>query len=169
MQPTRINVWARDVGRARALAHHLEGVTAVESCQAAVGDADVICTTTSAREPIVRREWLKPGVHVNAVGSCVPTARELDTRTMADALLVTDRRESAENEAGDYLLARAEGAQVTIAAELGEILTGRHPGRTRDDQITVFESLGLAVEDLAAAQYLYDRACEAAIGMRVSF
>ena len=169
IQPTRIYLWARDFERAQTLARDLDGVTAVESCRKAVSDADVICTTTSAREPVLRREWLKPGVHVNAVGSCVPTARELDTQTMADALLVTDRRESAEHEAGDYLLARAEGANVAIAADLGEILAGTHAGRTRDDEITVFESLGLAIEDLAAAYYLYDRACEAATGTRVSF
>ena len=169
IQPTHIYLWARDLDRAQTLARELDGVTIVESCEAAVRNADVICTTTSARETILRRDWLKPGVHVNAVGSCVPTARELDTPTMADALLVTDRRESAENESGDYLLARADGAHVTIAAELGEVLVGRHPGRTRDDEITVFKSLGLAVEDLAAAQYLYERACETATGTRVSF
>jgi ornithine cyclodeaminase len=169
IRATRTCLWARDVERARALAGEFGEVTVVESCEQALRDADVVCTTTSAREPILRREWLKPGAHVNAVGASVRTARELDTRTMADATLVVDRRESAEHESGDYLLARAEGAAVSIAAELGEILAGRHPGRTNDSELTVFKSLGLAVEDLAAAQYLYEKAREVGEGTWVEF
>jgi ornithine cyclodeaminase/alanine dehydrogenase-like protein (mu-crystallin family) len=130
-------------------------------------DADVVCTCTSAREPILERGWLKPGAHVNAVGSSVPTARELDAATVAEATLVVDRRESALNEAGDLLLA-GFGAE-RIAAELGEVLVGAHPGRTSEDELTVFKSLGLGVEDLAAAELVVRKAREQGAGTEVEF
>ena len=126
---------------------------------------------TSSAVPVVRGEWLKPGAHVNAVGACLPTMRELDGAAMARATLFVDRRESCENEAGDYLLAVEEGAIETrhITAELGEVLAGEGPGRTSEDEITVFESLGLAVEDLAAAEYIERRARESGVGTNVEF
>jgi ornithine cyclodeaminase/alanine dehydrogenase-like protein (mu-crystallin family) len=130
-------------------------------------DADVVCTCTSAREPVLERGWLAPGAHVNAVGSSVPTARELDAATVAEATLVVDRRESALAEAGDLLLAGL--GEEAIAAELGEVLVGAHPGRTRDDELTVFKSLGLGVEDLAAAELAVRRAREAGVGTEVPF
>jgi ornithine cyclodeaminase/alanine dehydrogenase-like protein (mu-crystallin family) len=129
--------------------------------------ADVVCTCTSAREPILRREWLAPGVHVNAVGSSVPSARELDTDTVAAATLVVDRRESALNEAGDLLLAGF--GDERIAAELGEVLAGRHPGRKDAEELTVFKSLGLGVEDLAAAELVVRKAREQGVGTEVEF
>jgi ornithine cyclodeaminase/alanine dehydrogenase-like protein (mu-crystallin family) len=130
-------------------------------------EADVVCTCTSARDPILRREWLTSGAHVNAVGSSLPSARELDTDTVAAATLVVDRRESALNEAGDLLLA-GFGAD-RIAAELGEVLVGSHPGRTRGDELTVFKSLGLGVEDLAAAELVVRKAREQGVGTEVEF
>ena len=109
---------------------------------------------------MLQRDWLKPGAHINAVGACLPHTRELDTATVARSAFFTDRRESCDNEAGDYILALEEGAiaEGHIRAELGEVLAGSAPGRESDDEITVFESLGLAVEDLAAAEYLVRRA-----------
>jgi ornithine cyclodeaminase/alanine dehydrogenase-like protein (mu-crystallin family) len=130
-------------------------------------DADVVCTCTGAREPIVERSWLKPGAHVNAVGASVATARELDTATIAEATLFVDRRESALHEAGDLLLA-GFGAE-RIAAELGEVLVGDHPGRTGEDELTVFKSLGLGVEDLAAAEFVVRKAREQGVGTEVAF
>jgi ornithine cyclodeaminase/alanine dehydrogenase-like protein (mu-crystallin family) len=135
--------------------------------EAVLREADVVCTCTSAREPILERGWLKPGAHVNAVGSSVPSARELDAATMADATIFVDRRESALNEAGDLLLA-GFGAE-RIAAELGEVLAGDHPGRTEADELTVFKSLGLGVEDLAAAELVVRKAREQGIGTEVEF
>ena len=137
----------------------------------AVRQADVVVTATSSREPVLRREWLKEGAHVNAVGSCFPDVRELDSETVAASTFFTDRRESAENEAGDFVLALAEGAigEDHIAAELGDVLTGAHPGRTSGDEITVFESLGLAVEDLFAAEYVVQRARDTGRGIAVDF
>ena len=129
--------------------------------------AQVVCTCTSAREPVLRREWLAPGAHVNAVGSSLPSVRELDAGTVAEATLFVDRRESAVNEAGDLLLAGF--GEERIAAELGEVLTGAHPGRTRPDELTVFKSLGLGVEDLAAAELVVRKAREQGLGTEVEF
>ena len=129
--------------------------------------ADVVCTCTSAREPILRREWLAPGTHVNAVGSSIPTTRELDTETMAAASLFVDRRESTLNESGDLLLAGL--GEEHIQAELGEVLIGAHPGRVNRDELTVFKSLGLAVEDLAAAELIVRKAREQGVGTEVDF
>ena len=137
------------------------------SVEEVVRGADVVCTCTTAREPVLRREWLAPGAHVNAVGASVPSARELDEETMRAATVVVDRRESALNEAGELLIPRLGGD--AIAAELGEVLTGAHPGRSAPDELTVFKSLGLAVEDLAAAELVVDRAREQGVGVEVAF
>ena len=142
----RIRIASRNPEHARTLAAEV-GAEAVESAEEAVRGADVVVTATNAAEPVLRREWLKAGAHVNAVGSCFPTARELDTATVAGSAFFTDRRESCEAEAGDYVIALAEGAIAAghIRAELGEVLLGQHPGRQSAEEITVFESLGLAV------------------------
>lgn len=135
--------------------------------QSVLRGADVVCTCTSARDPILRRNWLDDGAHVNAVGASIPSARELDADTVAAATLFVDRRESALKEAGDLLLAGV-GAE-RIAAELGEVLIGTHPGRTSGTELTVFKSLGLAVEDLAAAELVVRKARERGVGVEVEF
>jgi ornithine cyclodeaminase/alanine dehydrogenase-like protein (mu-crystallin family) len=142
-----------------------------DTVEEAVRQADVVVTATNSSEPVLRREWLKEGVHINAVGACFPDTRELDAPTVADSSFFVDSRESAEHEAGDYLMALAEGAieQGHIRAELGEVLTGQRPGRESADEITVFESLGLAVEDLFAADYAVRRARETGSGTTVAF
>jgi ornithine cyclodeaminase len=166
----RIRIASRTNENAQALADET-GAEAAESVEEAVRGADVVVTATNSSEPVLRHEWLKPGAHVNAVGSSVKTARELDTATMAAGSLFVDRRESTLNEAGDYLLAAEEGAigPDHIKAEIGEILIGKHPGRTSPDELTVFKSLGLAVEDLAAAEYVVQRARERGVGTTVEF
>jgi ornithine cyclodeaminase/alanine dehydrogenase-like protein (mu-crystallin family) len=164
-----IRIWSRNPAHAEALALESHAVVC-ETVEEALAGAEIVCTTTSAREPIVRREWLAPGAHVNAVGSSIPTARELDAETVAAASLFVDRRESTLNEAGDYLLA-VEDAGIGpghIRAELGEVLVGGHPGRTADDELTVFKSLGLAIEDLAAADLCVRRARERGVGTEVA-
>ena len=115
--------------------------------------------------------WLSPGVHVNAVGACVPTARELDAEAVARSRLYVDRCESALAESGDFLLARAEGAvdDGHILGELGDLLCGACEGRRGDDDITLFKSLGLGVEDIAVAELLHGRALAAGVGARVDF
>jgi ornithine cyclodeaminase/alanine dehydrogenase-like protein (mu-crystallin family) len=167
----QIKIAARSVESAEQLAADWPLAVAVESAEEALRDADVVCTVTSSAEPVVLGDWLKPGAHVNAVGACFPNIRELDGEAIARATLFTDRRESCENEAGDYVLALAEGAiaEDHIQAELGEVLAGAHPGRTSEDEITVFESLGLAVEDLASAEYLVGRARETGTGTTLEF
>ena len=153
----RVVAWSRTPGRAGA---ELDGVDEVETVEEAQRDADVVVTATSAAEPIVERGWLKAGAHVNAVGSSIPTTRELDTETMRDAALFVDRRESTVNEAGDFLFPQREGAigPEHIRAEIGELLVGSAEGRRSQDELTVFKSLGLAVEDLAAAEHVLRRA-----------
>jgi ornithine cyclodeaminase/alanine dehydrogenase-like protein (mu-crystallin family) len=147
------------------------GAEAVESVEVAVRDADAIVTVTSSPEPVLRREWIRDGAHVNAVGASVPSARELDSATVAAATLFVDRRESTENESGDYLVPLREGAigAQHIRAELGEVLIGAHPGRTSRDELTIFKSLGLAIEDLAAAEHVVRRAREVGAGVEVPF
>lgn len=166
----RVLVYSPTLEHARALAEE-GGAEAVESAEAAVRAADVVVTATSSIEPVLQREWLAPGVHVNVVGGRPPQMRELDTATIADSAFFVDRRESAEAEAGDYRLALEEGAigPEHIRAELGEVVIGARPGRQDDDEITVFRSLGLAVEDLAAAEYVLGRAREAGVGTTVDF
>jgi ornithine cyclodeaminase/alanine dehydrogenase-like protein (mu-crystallin family) len=155
----RVRIYSPTAEHAQALAAEA-GAEAVGSAEEAVRDADVVVTATSAAEPILRRAWLKEGAHVNAVGSSIPTTRELDTQTMADAVLFVDRRESTINEAGDFLFPQREGAigPDHIRAELGELLIGAAEGRRSDGELTVFKSLGLAVEDLAAAEHVLRRA-----------
>jgi ornithine cyclodeaminase len=169
-----MRIWSRDPDRARAAARETAALTglaveAIASAEAALRGADIVVTATSSRTPVLQRHWLGPGAHVNAVGACVPTARELDTRTVADARLIVDQRAAALAEAGDILLAIADGAigRDHIAAELGEVVIGRAEGRTADDQLTVFESLGLGVEDVAAAGHVLDRAASEGVGTLV--
>ena len=165
-----IRLWSRSPARAAALAdetgvrHHLD---AHEACAA----ADVVCACTSAREPVLSLEMLAPGAHVNAVGSSIPTTRELTAELVAAASLFVDRRESTLNEAGDYLLAVEEAGigPDHIKAELGELLEGIHPGRHKDTELTVFKSLGIAVEDLAAAELCVARARERGLGTEIEF
>jgi ornithine cyclodeaminase len=132
-----VRIWARNLPAAETLAAEV-GAVVSPSVDAALFGAEVVCTTTSAADPIVELRLLAEGAHVNAVGSSIPTARELDTATVAASAFFVDRRESTLNEAGDYLLAAAEGAVGPdhIKAELGEVLTGTHPGRQDETELT---------------------------------
>jgi ornithine cyclodeaminase/alanine dehydrogenase-like protein (mu-crystallin family) len=166
----RIRIASRTPTNAQRLAGET-GAIACTTVEEAVRGAGVVVTVTSSSDPVVRREWLEPGVHVNAIGACFPDARELDSATMAEGVLFTDRLESLHGEAGDYLIPLAEGvlAADRPAVELGSVLAGHHPGRQSDDELTVFKSLGIAVEDLAAAEYVVRRAHETGAGSSVDF
>jgi ornithine cyclodeaminase len=146
-------------------------VRAVDSAQAAVASADIVCTVSSSREPILEADWLGTGVHINAVGACTPATRELDTATVVRSRLFTDRTESLLHEAGDYLIPRSEGAitDAQIAGELGDVLTKRRAGRRTEEEWTLFKSLGIAIEDVACAHYLYEAASQARLGTSVEF
>jgi ornithine cyclodeaminase len=133
-------------------------------------NADIICTTTSSSEPVLFGDWVSPGAHINAVGSSQRTARELDSAAVIRSRLYVDRRESALNESGDMLVPLKAG-DITpdhIVGEIGDLLIGRAPRRGNDQEITLFNSLGLAIEDLAAASYVYDQAVRRGIGTNVA-
>ena len=135
-------------------------VEVVDSPRLALTGADLVCTVSAARQPVVESEWIGPGTHLNAVGSSIPTARELDTATVVRGRLFVDRMESARHEAGDFLIPRGEGAigDSHILGELGDVLLGRAPGRTGSADVTIFKSLGIAIEDLAAAHHVLRKA-----------
>ena len=171
---TGIRLAGRDLARAREVAAGLAGqlglpVSAHDEVRDAVAGADIVVTATNSPQPVLRREWLAAGAHINAVGACVPRDREIDTATMAEAALFADSRESVYNEAGDYLLAEKEGRVNPVRAEIGELLTGQATGRADSGEITLFESLGLAAEDLAAASYLYQKATRLGTGTAADF
>ncbi len=161
----------RVYSRTRAKAEQLQGVTVVDSVEEAVRGADIIVTATSSREPILKREWIAPGTHINAVGSSIAAARELDGAAIAASSLFVDRRESTINESGDYLFALREGAigEGHIRGEIGDLLIGKAAGRTSPDEITLFKSLGLGIEDLAAAAFIYEKANRSGSGTFVEF
>lgn len=168
VRPVRhVRVWSRTTEHARALAQLAREKfdLSAEVCSTpahAVERASIICTTTAAATPVLEGAWLRPGVHVNAVGACIPTTRELDTEAVRRARLYVDRRESALAEPGDILVPLREGAIGTdhIVAEIGELLIEGGEGlrRRNNDEVTLFKSLGLAVEDLAAAHHVYRKA-----------
>jgi ornithine cyclodeaminase len=167
----RVRVWSRDPAHVArfveaARKRHGFAIEAAPSAREAVADADVVCTVTASREPVLEGAWLRAGTHVNAVGASLRTARELDSAAVARARVFVDRRESAANEAGDLLIPRAEGAigDDHVQGELGEVLLGRVDGRRSEDEITVFKSLGLAVEDVASAHHIHARAQAAGMG-----
>jgi len=143
----------------------------VQTNEDAVRGADLIVTATSSLQPVINKDWISPGAHVNAIGTHSPNSREIDGATMAAARMFTDRRESALNEAGDYLLAAKEGLVTpeSIVGEIGELLIGTKAGRTSDSDITLFKSLGLAIEDVATADYLYRKAQAQNAGTWVDF
>jgi ornithine cyclodeaminase len=172
----RARVASGRVENARRFAEEMAGrhgfpVVAVPSAEEAVSGADLVVTVTDSSEPVVRREWIGPGAHLNLVGASLPDRREVDSATMAAARLFVDRRESTTREAGDYLIPLREGAigPDHIQAELGEVLIGARPGRTSAGEITLFKSLGLAAEDLGAARVAYERALELGVGTSVEF
>jgi len=170
----RIRVYAPTEAHARALVEQAgqlrPELSIAASAEQALCDADVVVTATSSREPVLRRDWLKPGAHVNAVGASSPQAREIDTATVAASALFCDSRESLRNEAGEFRLAIAEGlisGEEHVRAELGAVLAGTAPGRRDESELTLFRSLGLAVEDLAAAEHAVAAAAELGIGTEV--
>jgi ornithine cyclodeaminase len=128
-------------------------------------------TATSSLEPVINKDWISPGAHVNAIGTHSPNSREVDSGTMSVARIFVDRRESAINESGDYLLAAKEGVVTpeSILGEIGEILIGTKAGRISETEITLFKSLGLAIEDVACADYIYKKATANNLGNYVSF
>jgi ornithine cyclodeaminase len=171
----RVRVWSRSPERSRTFAERAGrrfGITVehVGSAEVCVRGADIVCTVTASREPVLRGAWLTDGVHVNAVGAALPTARELDSDAVVRSRVVVDRRESALAEAGDLLIPMSEGviAGEHILGELGEVLLGAVAVRESPADRTLFKSLGLAIEDLAAARHIYEKGVALGTGIWVS-
>jgi ornithine cyclodeaminase len=172
----RARVACRNIEHAEQLAREMQAkcsfsIEAVRTNEDAVREADVIVTATSSLEPVIDKDWISPGAHVNAIGTHSPNSREIDSATMAAARIFVDRRESALNESGDYLLAAKEGlvSPESIVGEVGELLIGAKTGRTSSTEITLFKSLGLAIEDVVSADYLYHKAKAQQAGTWIDF
>jgi alanine dehydrogenase len=144
-------------------------IEAVKRAEEAVRGVDLLVTVTTAKEPIVKADWLKPGLHINAIGSHRPDLREIDGATMRRARLVVDSRSAVMAECGDILLAIKEGALTEdhIHAEIGEVLAGKKVGRTSIDEITLYKAVGIAIQDVATAKLVYEKAIEKKIGVEV--
>ncbi len=165
-----VRVYAPTTAHVEALRETRPDITVAPSGEAAVRGADVVVVATSAKRPVLEHAWLAPGAHVNAVGASSPSAWEIEPETVAAAALFCDSRESVRNEAGEFKLAIEQGlisGEQHIRAELGEVVAGTHPGRTNDTDLTLFRSLGIGVEDLAAAQVAVSVARRHGLGTEV--
>jgi ornithine cyclodeaminase len=166
-----VRVWSPNADRVGAFVREMQpGTTAAiapcASASEAVAGADIIVLATSARQPVVRSEWIADGAHICGVGACRPDQREMDTALVARGRLFVDSRTGALAEAGDVLLPIEEGAfdPSHIAAELGEVAAGTIEGRRSPEDVTIFKSLGMAVEDVAAAHLAFVKAAERGLG-----
>ena len=144
-------------------------IEAVGNAEEAVREADLLVTVTTAKEPILKADWLKSGVHINAVGSHRPDLREIDGATLKRSKVFVDSREAIMAECGDILLAIKEGAikENHISAEIGEVLAGKKPGRAGANEITLYKSVGIAIQDVATAQLVFQKAIERKVGVEV--
>jgi ornithine cyclodeaminase len=166
----RVRIWSRNIANARALRDRFVPTAEVfDSAEDAVRGASIICVATSATEPVLRGEWVSPGAHLNVVGSATPRAREVDTALVKQSRLFVDSRVSALKEPGDIIIPLQEGeiGPDHIVAEIGELAAGLQSFKRAADDITLFKSLGLAVEDIAAAQFVHARALERGTGVMV--
>ena len=159
-----ITIWNRSEVNAQTLSKKITAQGSIDAqvtktAQQAIEGAEIICTVTASRQPLVIGNWISSGSHINAVGSSTPSSRELDTAAVVRGTLFTDRYESIFKEAGDFLIPKEEGAitDAHVKAELGEVLSGSKKGRESDQQITIFKSLGLAVEDIFSAWHIYQK------------
>lgn len=172
----RVRVWARDpdkgaeFARAEGARHRIDIETSATVAEAVKG-ADIICTLTKAREPILRGEWLAPGTHLNVVGSSIAATAEIDTPAVVKSRFFVDYRESTINEGGEYLRALKAGAITPqhLLAEIGEVANGSKPGRLSPSDVTLYKSLGIAPQDLASAHYVLEKARAAGLGQVIDF
>lgn len=171
---SHIAVWGRDTQRAGSFANEVNDTTnittiACDTAAEAVSDADIICTTTSAKEPVLFGTDLKAGQHINLVGSAIPTTAEVDDEAVAKSRFYVDYRDAAMAAAGE-LLGAIERRVVTekhIVGEIGEVIDGKAPSRANDDEITIYKSLGVSSQDLAAAHAVWAKADAENRGMTV--
>ena len=172
---TEIRVWGRDLTKAQAVidGHRHEAAArliATDDLPTAINGADIICTVTAAKTPFFKGEWLRPGQHVNLVGASMAAAAETDAETVARSRFFVDYRPSTMDQAGEFLAALKAGLvkEDHIAGEIGEVLAGRVEGRRSSDEVTVYKSLGIAAQDLAAAWVVFQAAKAAGTGVRVT-
>jgi ornithine cyclodeaminase/alanine dehydrogenase-like protein (mu-crystallin family) len=172
----RIRVWGRDSRKAAAFARaegakHGVTIEVAGTPRDAVTGADIICTVTKAREPILLGDWIEPGAHLNVVGSSVATATEIDTAAVMKSRFFVDYRSSTITEGGDYLRALRAGAITPehILAEIGEVANGSKVGRTSPREVTLYKSLGIAPQDLASAHYIWQKSRERGVGQVIDF
>ncbi|HEY5264075.1 MAG TPA: ornithine cyclodeaminase family protein [Steroidobacteraceae bacterium] len=172
----RVRVWARDAGKAAAFAktegaRHRIAIETSATVPEAVAGADIICTLTKAREPILLGEQLTPGVHLNVVGSSIAATAEIDTPAVLKSRFFVDYRDSTINEGGEYLRALKAGAITPdhILGEIGEVANGSKVGRRAAAEITLYKSLGIAPQDLASAHYVLQKARLAGLGQVIDF
>ena len=169
-----IRVWGRSMEKAQAFAADLQqlgmAAEAHKTAKDAAQGADVICTVTASPKPILKGNWLEPGQHINAVGTSFPGRRELDTEAVAKSRFFVDLLAGAINQAGEFQLARDEGAidENHILGEIGEVTDHKILGRTSNQDITVYKSLGLIVQDLASAYHIYQKSEGKKIGTVIS-
>jgi ornithine cyclodeaminase len=159
-----INIWSRTEKNTKQLVNELSGeynlnIHVKKNAQEALKQADIICTVTASKEPIVMGDWIAAGTHINAVGSSTALSRELDTAAIVKSKLFTDCYESLFNEAGDFLIPKKEGAVTDehVKGEIGEVLSGTKKGRENEEEITVFKSLGISAEDIFSAYHIYQK------------
>ncbi len=171
---SRIKLYSPSGTSARRIKEDLEkacglAIEVVDSAQAAVRYSDLLVTVTTAKDPIVQVEWLKPGVHINAVGSHRPDLREIDGATLKRAKVVVDSRAAVMAECGDILLALKEQSigAADIHGEIGEVLAGAKAGRISPSEITLYKSVGIAIQDVATAQMVYRKALAQDVGTNV--
>lgn len=156
----QIRVWGRSRQKAEAFAAGQRNIAVVDSVEQAVEGADIICTLTSSSEPLLEGAWLEPGQHLNLVGSSLRSSREVDDETVRRSIFIADSREHALSQAGELVHAIEQRVvdQSHVKGEIGEVLLGKVPGRTGEDEITIYKSLGHAAQDIALAQALLLRA-----------
>ena len=173
---TQVTIWGREASRRERFALHVakeNGIEciAVDTVEAAVSEADIICTTTAAPTPILKGAWVASGTHVNVVGSSRAGPVEVDTDLVVRARYFADCRAHVLAQGSEFLVAKEEGAiqDDHILAEIGDVLGAAQPGRTDDSEITLYKSLGHVVQDLASAWYVYDAVSKNGGGSTVSF
>lgn len=173
MKPSRIVATSRSAANREAFAKRLaaQGIACevTDDVERAVRESDVICLATTSREPVIAADWVRPGAHVNAIGANLANRREVDAALIRRSRVVVEYREQALQEAGDLVvpLKAGEITEEAIAADLGDVVTGRKPGRTAPDEITLFKSIGVAIEDVAVAAYVYEKASREGAGVVV--
>ena len=173
----KVLIYSRsDKSAQRSFADEFSEITGVdislaESAESLVRESDIVTLITSATEPIVNSSWWKPGTHINGVGSHAPGIRELDTATVQMAKVICDQKQACLNEAGDIQIPVEEGVYHSddIHGDLGSVINGKITGRENDEEITLFKSVGLAIQDISCASLVYEQAKEQGIGLEFDF